>query len=70
MRRFYGENPEYEHVVDMPPDDREEKYIRIEVIKPGRLGRCYMSTINRDSENIFYGECTDGISSSKFILQW
>ena len=66
--KVWSENPEYEQIVDMPLDDREEYYIQIEVIKPGYLSRSYMAAINRDSVDIFYNE--DNIAESKFILHW
>jgi len=67
--KVFGENPKYEHVADMPLDDRTEHYIQIEVIKPGRLGRSYMASINRDNQDIFYDEAHE-ITESKFILSW
>ena len=63
-------SPKYEHVVDMPLDDREEVYVQIEVLKSGLVGRSYMATVNRNADNIFIDESSNSITKSKFILNW
>jgi len=66
-KKVFSEYPEYEHVVDMPADDRTQSYIQLMVSREYGLIKSYMAEI--DSKGRFVKPEEDGIAS-KFVLSW
>lgn len=65
--KVFGEYPEYEHIVDMPLDDRTHTYIQLMVNREYGLIKSYMAGIDSKG-NLVNAE--DGGLESKFVLSW
>lgn len=62
-----GKYPEYEHIADMPLDDRAEVYIQLMVSKEYGLIKSYMAKIDSKGRLV---KAEEGGLESKFVVSW